>query len=72
VSTGPVIMATTHRSPWSDDSLVPFMMRDRRFRVRAGLEAGFEATRFAPSAAAILGIGPPGAALEDAAIVPAP
>jgi hypothetical protein len=70
--TGAVIMATTHRSPWSDDALVPFMMRDDRFRVRSGLEAGFEVTRFAPSAAAILGIGPPGAALEDAAIVAAP
>jgi hypothetical protein len=72
VSTGPVIMATTHRSPWSDDALVPFMLRDRRFRLRPELQAGFEATRFAPSAAAILGIGPPAAALEDAAIVPAP
>lgn len=71
VSTGAVIMATTHRSPWSDDALVPFMMRDGRFRVRPELQAGFEVTRFAPSAAAILGIGPPGAALEDAAIVPA-
>ncbi|HEY6911082.1 MAG TPA: alkaline phosphatase family protein [Myxococcales bacterium] len=72
VSTGPVIMATTHRSPWSDDALVPFMLRDARFRVRPELSAGFEATRFAPSAAAILGIGPPSAALEDPAIVPAP
>lgn len=68
---GPVKLATTHRSPWSDDTLVPFMFRDARFRLFPGLEAGFEVTRFAPSAAAILGIGPPSAALEDAAIVPA-
>ncbi len=72
VFTGAVSMATTHRSPWSDDTVVPFMLRDARFRVRPELQAGFEVTRFAPSAAAILGIGPPGAALEDAAIVRAP
>ncbi|HET7787098.1 MAG TPA: alkaline phosphatase family protein [Myxococcales bacterium] len=71
VFTGGVVIATTHRSPWSDDALVPFMFRDGRFRIRPELQAGFEATRFAPSAAAILGIGPPGAALEDAAIIPA-
>jgi hypothetical protein len=71
IFTGAVKLATTHRSPWADDTLVPFMFRDARFRLLPGLEAGFEVTRFAPSAAAILGIDPPGAALEDAAIVPA-
>jgi Type I phosphodiesterase / nucleotide pyrophosphatase len=56
-----------HGSPWTDDALVPLLVRAPGFRLKRG--EALTTTQVAPSAAQLLGIAPPSAALDPPAIV---
>jgi hypothetical protein len=56
-----------HGSPWTDDALVPLLARAPGFRLKRG--EPLTTTQVAASAALLLGIAPPAAALDPAALV---
>ena len=58
-----------HGSPWTDDALVPLLVRAPGFRLKRG--EALMTTQVAPSAALLLGIAPPAAALDAPAVVQA-
>ncbi|HKC61195.1 MAG TPA: alkaline phosphatase family protein [Myxococcales bacterium] len=60
---------TIHGSPWADDAVVPLLAQAPGFRLKHGED--LSAVQVAPSAALLLGIAPPSAALAAPALVPA-
>ena len=66
---GPDEAWVIHGSPWTDDALVPLLAQAPGFRLKRGED--LSAVQVAPSAALLLGIAPPAAALAPPALVPA-
>ena len=61
--------AAEHRSNWNENALVPFLVASPRFWLQPALRGRtLRATQVAPSLAALLGIGPPAAAMDDSAL----
>jgi hypothetical protein len=56
-----------HGSPWTDDALVPLLVRAPGFRLKRG--EALTTTQVAPSAALLLGIAPPSAAFDAPALI---
>jgi hypothetical protein len=66
---GPDDAWVIHGSPWTDDALVPLLAQAPGFRLKRGED--LTAVQVAPSAALLLGVAPPAAALAPPALVPA-
>ncbi|HKB77746.1 MAG TPA: alkaline phosphatase family protein [Myxococcales bacterium] len=65
---GPDDAWVIHGSPWTDDALVPLLAQAPGFRLKRGED--LTAVQVAPSAALLLGVAPPAAALAPPAVVP--
>jgi hypothetical protein len=57
-----------HGNPWTDDALVPLLAQAPGYRLKRGED--LSVVQVAPSAALLLGIAPPAAALAPPALVP--
>jgi len=66
---GPDDAWVIHGSPWTDDALVPLLAQAPGYQLKRGED--LSVVQIAPSAALLLGIAPPSAALAPPALVPA-
>lgn len=66
---GPDDAWVIHGSPWTDDALVPLLASAPGYRLKQG--EALSAVQVAPSAALLLGVAPPAAALAAPFLVPA-